>query len=129
MNKPAKSNGVEHAPAPRVDVLSWLARATLDIIGEAGACLSSPARSSLTQVFPGFGYHFNALSVARPNKQDSPDAAPTGTCEENELARAFGVIFNSARAFRVILVLQVWFPVLRRFVSSFLCYVLLLRIS
>ncbi|KAJ6620746.1 cytochrome P450 [Mycena sp. CBHHK59/15] len=46
----------------------------------------------------GFGYHFNSL-----------------TDGNNELARAFGVIFSTARKFRVMTILQVWFPFLRRF--------------
>ncbi|KAJ7043830.1 cytochrome P450 [Mycena alexandri] len=46
----------------------------------------------------GFGYHFNSL-----------------TADENELAQAFGVIFSTARKFRVMTILQVWFPFLRRF--------------
>ena len=82
-----------NVPAPeqelcRVDVLPWLARAALDVIGEAG-----------------FGYTFRSLEAAAERRE-----------EESELARAFGVIFGTARKFRVITVLQVWFPVLRRFV-------------
>ncbi|KAJ7505563.1 cytochrome P450 [Mycena galericulata] len=46
----------------------------------------------------GFGYHFNSL-----------------TDDTNELAHAFGVIFSTARKFRVMTILQVWFPFLRRF--------------
>ncbi|KAF8967104.1 cytochrome P450 [Flammula alnicola] len=46
----------------------------------------------------GFGYAFNAL-----------------TDDTNELARAFSVIFSTARKFRVMTILQVWFPFLRRF--------------
>ncbi|KAJ7175393.1 cytochrome P450 [Mycena filopes] len=46
----------------------------------------------------GFGYHFNSLAD-----------------DENELAQAFGVIFSTARKFRVMTILQVWFPFLRRF--------------
>ncbi|KAK7048105.1 cytochrome P450 [Favolaschia claudopus] len=48
----------------------------------------------------GFGYRFNSLA-----QED----------EDNELARAFGVIFSTARKFRVMTILQVWFPFLRRF--------------
>lgn len=48
----------------------------------------------------GFGYHFNSL-----------------TDDDNELANAFGVIFSTARKFRVMVILQTWFPFLRRFVS------------
>ncbi|PBK74625.1 cytochrome P450 [Armillaria solidipes] len=67
----------------RVDALSYLARATLDVIGLAG-----------------FGYHFDSLS----------------SCDNtNELAHAFSVIFSTARKFRLVTILQVWFPILRRF--------------
>ncbi|KAI0345687.1 cytochrome P450 [Trametopsis cervina] len=76
----------EEARGVKMDVLAWLARATLDVIGEAG-----------------FGYVFNSLNDGG------------GGEEENELARAFGVIFSTARKFRVITILQVWFPVLRKF--------------
>ncbi|KAI0051085.1 cytochrome P450 [Auriscalpium vulgare] len=75
-----------------VDVLAWLGRATLDVIGEAG-----------------FGYHFNSLPP--PSLATKPEEFEN----DNELARAFGVIFSTARKFRVLSVLQVWFPVLRRF--------------
>ncbi|KAI0356106.1 cytochrome P450 [Trametes cingulata] len=71
----------------RLDVLPWLARATLDVIGAAG-----------------FGYAFNSLEAAAERRES-----------ESELARAFAVIFGTARKFRVMTVLQVWFPVLRNF--------------
>ncbi|KZP19241.1 cytochrome P450 [Athelia psychrophila] len=71
---------------PRVDVLAWLSRATLDVIGLAG-----------------FGYEFNAL-------------APRAEGEAgDELAEAFATIFSTARKFRIMTILQVWFPLLRRF--------------
>ena len=87
------ANGAD-APC-RLDVLPWLARAALDVIGEAG-----------------FGYTFNSLEAAA-ERRDS----------ESELAQAFGVIFGTARKFRVMTILQVWFPVLRRFVSFRSCVV------
>ena len=71
-------------------MLPWLARATLDVIGEAG-----------------FGYAFRSLEAAAERRES-----------ESELARAFGVIFGTARKFRVMTILQVWFPVLRAFVSG-----------
>jgi len=74
-----------------VDVLAWLARATLDVIGEAG-----------------FGYEFHSLASAAKRGEEKEGES------ENELARAFGVIFSAARKFRVITVLQAWFPGLRR---------------
>ncbi|KAH9899345.1 cytochrome P450 [Cubamyces lactineus] len=84
----APSNTTQPSSAPcRLDVLPWLARATLDVIGAAG-----------------FGYAFNSLEAAAERREN-----------ESELARAFAVIFATARKFRVMTVLQVWFPVLRNF--------------
>lgn len=57
----------------------------------------------------GIGYHFDSLT-----------ASAAGHAEESELAVAFSVIFASARQFRVMTILQVWFPVLRIFVSNLL---------
>ncbi|KAF7967767.1 hypothetical protein HWV62_33223 [Athelia sp. TMB] len=71
---------------PRVDVLAWLSRATLDVIGLAG-----------------FGYEFNALTPRAPGESG------------DELAEAFATIFSTARKFRIMTILQVWFPLLRRF--------------
>ncbi|KDQ62249.1 hypothetical protein JAAARDRAFT_148989 [Jaapia argillacea MUCL 33604] len=71
----------ETTPKQTVDVLAWLGRATLDVIGLAG-----------------FGYPFNSLEN-----------------QDDELANAFSVIFSTARKFRIITILQVWFPILRRF--------------
>lgn len=48
----------------------------------------------------GFGYAFNSL-----------------TDEANELALAFAAVFSTARKFRVMTILQAWFPILRGFVS------------
>ncbi|TFK88470.1 cytochrome P450, partial [Polyporus arcularius HHB13444] len=86
---PAQATARMCAPC-RLDVLPWLARATLDVIGEAG-----------------FGYTFNSLEAAAERRES-----------ESELARAFGVIFGTARKFRVMTILQVWFPVLRAFRSE-----------
>jgi hypothetical protein len=83
-----------------VDALLWLSRATLDVIGLAGSC--TPLPTSLhtpNPVYTGFGYTFDSL-----------------VDDSNELANAFSVIFSTARKFRVITILQVWFPFLRKFV-------------
>jgi len=74
----------EADPRVRVDVLNWLGRATLDVIGLAG-----------------FGYAFDAL-----------------VDDQNVLAAAFAEVFSAARKFRVIMVLQAWFPILHYFVST-----------
>lgn len=92
-------------------MLAWLARATLDVIGEAGkSCYRLSYRWTSVDddrwSFEGFGYFFNSLT-----------SAATGQNSESELAAAFTVIFDSARKFRVITILQIWFPVLRVFVS------------
>ncbi|KZV68786.1 cytochrome P450 [Peniophora sp. CONT] len=78
----------EASPGAVVDVLSYLSRATLDVIGEAG-----------------FGYQFNALS-----SPDQNDEKPS-----NELSAAFAVIFSTARQYRVLNIFQSWFPLLRRY--------------
>ncbi|KZP05124.1 hypothetical protein FIBSPDRAFT_940643 [Athelia psychrophila] len=74
---------------PFVDVLAWLSRATLDVIGLAG-----------------FRYEFNALA---PRAEDEAG---------DELAEAFATIFSTARKFRIMTILQVWFPLLRQFPTA-----------
>lgn len=68
---------------------------------------SSPFNSCLLLV--GFGYEFRSVAAAA--------GVPRREEEVDELARAFGLIFSTARQFRALTILQVWFPVLRRFVS------------
>ncbi|KAJ7254987.1 cytochrome P450 [Mycena haematopus] len=75
----AKSEGIA-----RVEVLSWLSKATLDIIGLAG-----------------FNYKIDALGA-------EGDAPP------NELAEAFEAVFAAETGLSVARVLQMMFPVLRR---------------
>lgn len=53
----------------------------------------------------GFGYEFNALTPRAEGEAG------------DELAEAFADIFSTARKFRIMTILQVWFPLLRRFVS------------
>ncbi|KAL7277334.1 hypothetical protein ACG7TL_009192 [Trametes sanguinea] len=84
------ASATSSSAACKIDVLPWLARATLDVIGEAG-----------------FGYEFHSLDGAAEHREN-----------QSELAQAFGVIFSTARKFRVMTILQVWFPVLRHFVSA-----------
>ncbi|KAJ6517282.1 cytochrome P450 [Mycena vitilis] len=68
----------------RVEILSWLSKATLDIIGLAG-----------------FNYQINALST---DGNDTPD----------ELAEAFDSLVNSETSFNLFRFLQFRFPLLRR---------------
>ncbi|KAI9448918.1 cytochrome P450 [Russula earlei] len=77
--------------ATTIDVLAWLGRATLDVIGEAG-----------------FGYSFNSLP---PPGTDLHRADKS----ENELARAFTTLFSTEQRSRVLGILALWFPFLRRF--------------
>ncbi|KAJ7137572.1 cytochrome P450 [Mycena crocata] len=66
----------------RVEALSWLSKATLDIIGLAG-----------------FNYHVNALKT---ESHDTPD----------ELAQAFDAVFARRTGFTMFMLLQLFFPVL-----------------
>ncbi len=95
-----------------IDVLAWLGRATLDVIGEAGMIAIS-IRLCPQCPFLGFGYALNALPP--------PGADPRGTNKsESELARAFAIIFTTQQQFCIFNVLAIWFPFLRRFVRPHL---------
>ncbi|TFY81336.1 hypothetical protein EWM64_g2676 [Hericium alpestre] len=117
--------GTEANKPPSVDVLSWLGRATLDVIGEAGKSMPiyihrpsfPPFPHTETPFTTGFGYQFNSLRTARRAAVPNADPFQGENTAENELANAFGVIFSTARKFRVFTIFQVWFPILRRFVS------------
>lgn len=91
--------GANPIPLPRVDVLNWLGRATLDVIGLAGGRQLKVIIFIISCLRLGFGYTFSSL-----------------TDSENELALAFGVIFSAARKFRAVNILQAWFPWLKRVV-------------
>jgi hypothetical protein len=66
--------------------------------------LSLLSRATLDVIgLAGFGYSFRSLES-----------------DTNELARAFQAVFSTARKFRAMIILQVWFPFLRRFVSTLL---------
>ena len=87
----------------RIDVLSWLSRATLDIIGLAGQyflAILPRNRSSLLST-SGFNYRFNALSD-----------------EQNELSDAFAQMFRAGQKLTIIPFLRGFFPFLRFLVSG-----------
>ncbi len=88
----------------KLDVLAWLGRATLDVIGLAGTNKANFQTGLLMDVrcSLGFGYSFDSL-----------------TGESNALAEAFAAIFATASTFRYMIILATWFPILRRFVSLF----------
>ena len=93
---------------------------------------SASSPYSLTPSFAGFGYAFNTLPTPDtanassdvhnpPNTSDtpSPHSHPHLPPQQpsNELAKAFSVIFTAATHFSFFIILQVWFPFLRMFVS------------
>ena len=91
-NKCAQAGGSVH-----LDVLEWMSKAALDIIGVAGAlqvlptewCVCNPA---------GFGYEFGALSEFG---------------EPNELADAFEKVFRTNSGGTMRMILHNYFPFLR----------------
>lgn len=100
----AKAPAAVDVPPKQLDVLSWLSRATLDAIGLAGKFMHNSTaliRSVWTDPYSGFGYTFHSLDD-----------------DNNELAKAFSAIFAAARNIRVLVILQIWFPWLKRFVSD-----------
>ena len=100
-NNPPKS-------ATTVDVLTWLCRATLDVIGEAGTSLLMLLSHALISV-SGFGYSFHSLATpgTEPSNADKTD---------NELARAFATMFSPQHQFSKLTILAIWFPFLKRLV-------------
>lgn len=92
-----------------IDVLAWLSRATLDAMGEAGMIPAMSTRPMHSFSILGFGYALNSLPPpgVKPHTVDK---------SENELARAFATIFSTQQEFRILNILAVWFPFLRRFV-------------
>jgi hypothetical protein len=96
----AKSDG----GVARIEVLSWLNKATLDIIGLAGASdqtLVNVARS--TGMDPGFNYKVDALGTEE-------GATP------NELTQAFDALFARESSFSFMSFLQMRYPILRNIV-------------
>lgn len=85
----------------RIDALSWLSRATLDIIGLAGTFPNTPL--TIVSIFTGFNYAFDALN-------------PTGKL--NELNEAFSTVFRTSEKGEVIDFIQARFPHFRRLVSG-----------
>jgi hypothetical protein len=78
-------------------------------MGEAGMITTMSTFSTLSFPILGFGYALNSLP--------QPGAEPHSTDKsENELARAFATIFSTHQQFRILNILAVWFPFLRRFV-------------
>ena len=61
-------------PPNTVDVLAWLGRATLDVIGEAGSFLLMLVSCGLISV-SGFGYSFHSLprSGTDPRSEEKTD--------------------------------------------------------
>ncbi|KAF7359134.1 hypothetical protein MSAN_01255000 [Mycena sanguinolenta] len=80
----------------RVDALTWLSKATLDIIGLAGKSTPYPPTESDSS-FAGFNYNFNSLASE----------------EQTELGAAFATTFQAGQTINTFRLLQVWFPLFR----------------
>lgn len=92
----------------RVEVLSWLSKMTLDVIGLAGILFRRfDSDWSWNLSFVGFNYHFDSLSN---------DPAKT----KNELNEAFSTIFRSGTRVSIIPILRATFPALRFLVCHFI---------
>ena len=90
----------------RIDILKWLSKTTLDIIGLAGKSTSMIQHYSLRSLIElllllGFNYRFDALN-------------PHG--EPNELVVAFNEIFDPSPRITAMMLLKNFFPVLDIFV-------------
>jgi hypothetical protein len=92
---------LKHSGSSRIDVLSWLNKLTLDVIGLAGACVTWMLIVGLTR-YTGFNYNFEALS----NKQ-------------TELNDALVAIFKADSKPSVIPMLKTRIPFLRFLVGNF----------
>jgi hypothetical protein len=89
----------------RVDVLPWLSKMTLDVIGLAGAFVESHVSAHLDVYLDiaGFHYKFDAL-----------------TNQQSELNNTFDALFKNDSKLPVIPLLKAQFPILRFIVSSIL---------
>jgi hypothetical protein len=84
----------------RLDVLSWLNKTTLDIIGLAGLLGFDSYIINLTGI-SGFDYSFNSLNTERPT----------------ELATAFGATMQATVTLSAFDIIPAWVPALRACVS------------
>ena len=87
----------------RLDVMSWLNRTTLDIIGLAGKMSPVSGRMGCHSSWLGFNYNFDALNA---NKKP------------NELNEAFATMFSTGQRPTILHILQAQFPLLRILVST-----------
>lgn len=98
---------IEDEKPTRMDVLHWIGRCTLDVIGRAGPSSLSAARSHcssrpdrlLRAISAGFDYNFNAL------KQD-----------HDELSDSFQEMFAYGSDINLLLILQSYIPFFKIFV-------------
>src|SRR5262249_403472 len=94
----------------RIDVVSWLSRTTLDIIGLAGLPLVYEALQSFSSC--NIGFHSNLGNLDRDK-------------QKNELNEALRVLFRESQKFSILSFLQAWFPILRLIVRNLLSVELL----
>lgn len=86
----------------RVDVLTWLSKATLDIIGLAGKLSLSILRAKSDSRHTGFNYDFNSLASEK----------------QSELGAAFATTFQAGQRMTVLRMLQTWSPAFRFIVRT-----------
>lgn len=83
----------EKNPSVPVEVLSWLSRATLDIIGQAGiplsAVLSRPQNTMRLNRTIGFNYDFDALSPTNSIRHLRLSSTPTGPSRSSTSCKPF----------------------------------------
>jgi hypothetical protein len=84
--------------AETINVLAWLSRTTLDVIGLAGKQPYDKEILKQLTALPGFSYKFNALAHGE---------------DASELMKAFSKIFESGASFSIIPFLRGMFPALR----------------
>jgi hypothetical protein len=87
----------------KVDVLSWLSRLTLDVIGLAGNRRGSKHSNFIMARHLGFNYKFDSLGSDKPS----------------ELNSAFSTLFQATTGVRVLGILQSMVPIFRRLVNQF----------
>ena len=99
---------VKHDGVAPIEGLSWMSRATLDIIGLAGKIILSVHNhiDVINAKPPAFNYQFNALA---------------GDPEKNELMKSFSTIFKAGQKPSVIPMLKAMYPSLRFLVCINIC--------
>lgn len=88
----------------RIDIVPWMSRVTLDIIGLTGMIALRNKSTSLIYIKTGFNYNFNALDTSG---------------QPNELSEALSTMFSASQRITILDILQRLIPVLHLIVSAF----------